>query len=314
VPRCRGRRGSVRAAGNDGGGLAATEAPRGAENLLAVGLGQRLLLAGAGTRLVGPLRFASWTLQRTLEDHFDLGARGMLTSAPRVKRATRPAAASPAPAPSRPPARGWPPSRPPMEPMVAPVGTATLAVFGCVAAFVAAAILLDGAFVTVDFLVFSAGHAVDDAGISTTEPLEKIMEVKCMLSWAFFGADAAAGADDAVDDSLDIDAGGNDDAVADDDREDRGEIDTVAGAGAFGVDGAADFEEDSCSRGNIDDVGGGGRCGHGCGRRRYGGGLGGSGCRLGGGRGRCSRGRSRSRSRAALFARRQPGFPRAGMR
>jgi hypothetical protein len=83
-----------------------------------------------------------------------------------------------------------------------------------------------------------------------------------------FGADAAAGADDAVDDSLDIDAGGDNDAGADDDGKDGVEIDAVTGASAFGVDGAADFEEDFGSRGDQDDVGGCRRCGQGCGRRR----------------------------------------------
>jgi len=60
----------------------------------------------------------------------------------------------------------------------------------------------------------------------------------------------AAGARNAVNDALHIDTGGNHDAIADDDRKGRGEIDAVAGLGAAGIDGAAQLQQDLGAGGN----------------------------------------------------------------
>src|SRR6202034_3321136 len=135
--------------------------------------------------------------------------------------------------------------------------------FPSVVRLVAASILLDGAFVAVDLLMFGAGQAVDDAWNFNHGAVGENHGGKVHVELRFFGADAAAGANDAVDDALNVDAGWNDDATADHNGESGVEIDSVAGLGGFGVDGTAGFKKDLGSGGNVDEVDGW------CGGRRW---------------------------------------------
>ena len=191
--------------------------------------------------MVGPLTLASCSCSGRCSTISICVPEAMLTSAPRVKSATMPAVASPAAAPSSPPASGWPTGAPRSSQWSRPSARRSwpprrhYALCCCRRS-------AGSRLRPVHLLMLRARQAVDHPGNLNHRAVGENHGREVHVELRLLRANTTAGTNNGVDHALHINASRDHHTIADDDRKRGVKINAVAGLGALGVDGAARFQ------------------------------------------------------------------------
>lgn len=190
--------------------------------------------------------------QRPLENHFDLGAGLDVDVGAASEEADEAGGGSASGEPGKAASERMATAETGERAHRASGGDADLSHLAQVAGLVA--FLLDGSFLVYRLLA-GAGEVVDLAGDLHYGAIgeDHGSKVHVELGAAF----DVAGALHPIDNALDVNAFGNEDAIADDDGEDGGEVDAITGAGALGIYRAAKLEQDLGAGGDGVGFGGG---------------------------------------------------------